>query len=150
MAWTDLQSYALKSLIERGFSFAETAVRLNREFGTGYTRNACIGRAQRLGFSGNMRPPLPKEEAKLNVKRRSQFRAERRKAERWAHNPNLAIVAERKAERAQHAKRVMASCRSKTSPTYRNQLPRVGNMTKNELRAMLAGAVVNTAAMEIA
>jgi hypothetical protein len=37
---------------------------------------------------------------------------------------------------------------SKTSPSYRKFLPRIGDLSKDELRAMLAAAVQNTAAME--
>lgn len=37
---------------------------------------------------------------------------------------------------------------SQSSVVYRNQLPRIGEMTKNELRAMLAQAVRNTAEMQ--
>jgi hypothetical protein len=36
---------------------------------------------------------------------------------------------------------------SKTAPIYRNQLPRLPEMSRNELRAMLTQAVRNTAEM---
>jgi hypothetical protein len=38
---------------------------------------------------------------------------------------------------------------SRTSPAYRNQLPTIGNLTKTQLRAMLAEAARNTAEMSV-
>lgn len=149
MAWTDLQTAALKSFIERSFSFAETARKINREFGTEYTRNACIGRAQRMGFSGNLRKPAAPPEVKTRrVRENRKLRVERDKAKRWAAKPELADRAKVMEERAEASKRVRASCRSKTSPEYRNHLPKLPHMTRGELRAMLADAVANTAQME--
>lgn len=64
-------------------------------------------------------------------------------------------TAKKRRSRQKHKHKVVADTRraaglpvaSKTSPAYRNQLPGIGDRTKNELRAMLAEAVQNTARM---
>lgn len=147
--WLDLHSEALKGFVERGLSFIDAAKKLNEDFGTNYTRNACIGRAQRMGVAGHLkRGRRPKELVAKENKARSKIRLQRKKAERWAAKPWLADREAERKQREEIGKRVMASCKSKTSATYRNQLPRLGDVTKTELRAMLASAVSNTAAME--
>lgn len=51
-------------------------------------------------------------------------------------------------KKAKHrAEKLSALVFSKTSPEYRKKLPALPEMTKNELRAMIAQAVVNTAGM---
>jgi hypothetical protein len=144
-----VHSEALKAFVERGLSFTEVAKRMNAEFGTNYTRNACIGRAQRMGVAGKLkRGRKPKELVAKERKLNSQLRNQRKKAERWAAKPWLAEREWLRKEREESSKRVMATCKSKTSPTYRNHLPRAPEMSKTELRAMLASAIQNTAAME--
>lgn len=153
--WLEIHSEALRGFVKLGLSFTESAKKLNSEFGTSYTRNACIGRAQRMGVAGKLkRGRRPKELIANENKARWKLTNTRRKAQRWAAKPWLAQreaqIEARRREREEVGKRVMESCKSKTSATYRNQLPRIGNVTKTELRAMLASAVVNTAAMELA
>jgi hypothetical protein len=153
--WLDLHSEALKAFVLQGLSFTESSKKLNAEFGTSYTRNACIGRAQRMGVAGKLkRGRRPKELIAKENQTRWKLNGARRKAQRWAVKPWLAQreaqIEARRREREEVGKRVMESCKSKTSATYRNQLPRIGNVTKTELRAMLASAVSNTAAMELA
>jgi hypothetical protein len=153
--WLEIHSEALRGFVKLGLSFTEAAKKLNSEFGTRYTRNACIGRAQRMGVAGHLkRGRRPKQLVAKENQTRWKLQSARRKAQRWAVKPWLAqreaqIEARRK-EREEIGKRVMESCKSKTSATYRNQLPRIGNVTKTELRAMLASAIQNTAAMELA
>ena len=60
--WNDEQSSVLKGLMADGFSLAQCAVKLNERFGTSRTRNAAIGRANRLGLASNKKPkPSPKK-----------------------------------------------------------------------------------------
>ena len=49
MMWAPEHTQVLRSLAGR-MSYSEIATELNRQFGTAYTRNACIGRAHRLGI----------------------------------------------------------------------------------------------------
>jgi hypothetical protein len=53
MNWADNAEFdlALKRCVAAGLSFANIAIKLNRQFGIDISRNACIGRAQRLGLS---------------------------------------------------------------------------------------------------
>jgi GcrA cell cycle regulator len=48
--WTPELSEALKACVLAGLSFAQSAAKLNSDFGTTFTRNAAIGRANRLGM----------------------------------------------------------------------------------------------------
>src|SRR5579863_7517926 len=50
--WEEAHSRALREFVEKGMSFAQAARALNQRFGTAYSRNAAIGRARRMGFSG--------------------------------------------------------------------------------------------------
>jgi hypothetical protein len=131
------------------------AARLNARFGTRYTRCAVIGRAARLGF----RNPVPKRKPNGSSARAEYYRQVgiRRREERWAANPALHVHYERRmAEREKYREKVRSDGlqrardrgQSKTSPSYRKFLPRIGDLSKDELRAMLAAAVQNTAAME--
>ena len=54
--WEEAHSKALREYVEQGLSFAEAARALNARFGTGYSRNAAIGRARRMGLSVPERP----------------------------------------------------------------------------------------------
>jgi GcrA cell cycle regulator len=55
--WTEAQSEALKAHIGSGLSYAAAARRINEEFQTAYSRNAAIGRANRIGLATPDRPP---------------------------------------------------------------------------------------------
>jgi GcrA cell cycle regulator len=48
--WTQEHMDALKHWIAQGKSFAVAADQINREFRTSYSRNAAIGKAQRMGL----------------------------------------------------------------------------------------------------
>jgi GcrA cell cycle regulator len=49
--WEPEHSQALREHLARGLSYARIARAINAAFGTAYTRNAAIGRAQRMGIS---------------------------------------------------------------------------------------------------
>jgi GcrA cell cycle regulator len=61
--WTEEQSKALREFFENGMSYSRIAGAINAKFQTAYSRNAAIGRAQRMGLAGsdrpNDRPELP-------------------------------------------------------------------------------------------
>lgn len=48
--WTEQQNQLLTKLHAEGYSFSLIAININRETGSRFSRNACIGRAQRLGL----------------------------------------------------------------------------------------------------
>jgi GcrA cell cycle regulator len=50
--WEEAHSRSLREFVEKGMSFAQAAKALNERFGTAYSRNAAIGRARRMGLSG--------------------------------------------------------------------------------------------------
>lgn len=62
--WSTEQSDALREFVLGGFSFAQSAVKINEKFGTRYTRNGAIGRAHRIGLSAPTKlkePPKPRK-----------------------------------------------------------------------------------------
>jgi GcrA cell cycle regulator len=77
--WTDAYDAALKTHHSAGaLSFAEMAVAINREFNTDFSRNAAIGRANRLGLaSDNERKPISKTRQPRLAPARDRQRAER-------------------------------------------------------------------------
>lgn len=50
--WASEHCDALRQYLARGMSYSEIAEAINAQFGTGYSRNAAIGRARRMGLSG--------------------------------------------------------------------------------------------------
>ena len=58
--WAPEHSDALREYLARGMSFSEIADAINTKFKTAYSRNATLGRARRMGFSGPERPKEPK------------------------------------------------------------------------------------------
>lgn len=59
--WTVEQSNALRNHIAAGMSYSQAAARINFDFGTNYSRNAAIGRANRIGVSPPARLSTPKK-----------------------------------------------------------------------------------------
>jgi GcrA cell cycle regulator len=57
--WTSEHSEALRQYLEQGMSYSRIAAAINSRFSTGYSRNAAIGRARRMGFSNPERPKDP-------------------------------------------------------------------------------------------
>lgn len=59
--WSEAVSGRFVELFNRGFSFSVIASRLNAEFNELISRNACIGRAHRMGLTRDGRPPAPRK-----------------------------------------------------------------------------------------
>ncbi|MBR0694789.1 GcrA family cell cycle regulator [Bradyrhizobium lablabi] len=59
--WLPEHSAALRDLRARGMSYSAIADEINAKFNTSYTRNAALGRAQRMGLGslGRPEPSLP-------------------------------------------------------------------------------------------
>jgi GcrA cell cycle regulator len=57
--WAPEHSDALREYLARGMSYSEIADAINAKFRTGYSRNAAIGRAKRMGLAGPDRPDGP-------------------------------------------------------------------------------------------
>lgn len=69
MVWSDAADAALKMHVARGeYSFAEIASVINKEFGTAYSRNACIGRSTREGYSGPTTPKAVTKERSVRIR----------------------------------------------------------------------------------
>lgn len=143
--WPAEHDEILRARDAAGVSFSKIAIELNAQFGTAYTRNSCIGRRHRMDEPRKPRrlASVPKEvqAAKCTVRRREK---------RWAADPSLKEKYERVQEMKRNRKTFVANGASKTSAIYRNHRPKIAHMTRGELRAMLAQAFQNTAAMEIA
>jgi GcrA cell cycle regulator len=58
--WTLEQSDALVEYVKSGMSYRQSAAAINERFGTSFTRNSAIGRANRIGLQAPERPKLPK------------------------------------------------------------------------------------------
>ena len=83
-AWTDDQTKTLKSMLLAGAAYSEIAAAINAETGSSFTRNACIGKATRLGISGatnlvRAKPTPMKRKQRLTVGVGAQVQAIRRK-----------------------------------------------------------------------
>ena len=100
-SWAEEHSRALREFLEQGLSYSEIAEALNARFNTAYTRNAAIGRARRMGLSGDeqasrtSRPkPKPQPSAAQLKKFRERFFAQVRgpKIPRRAAMPKLRCV----------------------------------------------------------
>jgi|SRR5215472_1356424 len=58
--WAPEHSDALRDCLSRGMSYGEAADAINARFGTGFTRNAAVGRAKRLGLKVGLRLKRPR------------------------------------------------------------------------------------------
>jgi GcrA cell cycle regulator len=54
--WRFEHCEALRENLAKGMSYSEIAEAINAKFGTGYSRNATISRARRMGLAGGDRP----------------------------------------------------------------------------------------------
>jgi GcrA cell cycle regulator len=54
--WAPEHSAALSEYLAQGMSYSEIARAINAKFNTTYSRNAALGRAQRMGLGGTGRP----------------------------------------------------------------------------------------------
>ena len=151
--WPQEHSDMLSNLLKTtSLSFAEIQAQMNAALKTSYTRNAILGRAYRMNHCITRPPVAPEIRAQRKRERLIRLNEEKRKR-RWAAKPWLAQRAERTKERAEEAKRVRAafdaSGASRTSAGYRKHLPKLPEMSRSELRGMLADAMRNTAALEV-
>ena len=65
--WPPAHCAALRAYLARGMSYSEAADAINARFRTAYTRNAAIGRGNRMGLVAPVRPekrPKPARKAK--------------------------------------------------------------------------------------
>jgi len=139
--WTDERISTLTQMWAEGYSSTRIALAL------GLTRNSVIGKVTRL--------KLPEPTSKLPViidrtyvtqlpeVRREKVRAYERVYKK-ARKERLRYDIKTKQDERQ---RLIARGASPYSPAYRKQLPPLPDMTKGELRAMLAAAMQNTAAL---
>jgi hypothetical protein len=143
--WPQEHNDYLRQLLADGNSRSEAATALNETFGTTYTRNACIGRARRLDVAQQGRQPTYScsEERKAAA-------LLRKREKRWAADPSLKARYERLQAMKKNREAQIERGSTKTSAEYRRHVPKLANMTRGELRAMLAQACQNTAALEIA
>jgi GcrA cell cycle regulator len=150
--WPSAHSDMLSNLIATtSLSFSEITASINATFKTSYTRNAVLGRAYRMNQC--ISRPLVPPEMRAERERTRQIRCnEKRRAERRIAKPWLADRAP-KVSRAEEKKRIRAmfdaTGTSRTSAGYRKHLPKLPEMSRTELRSMLADAMRNTAAMGV-
>lgn len=69
--WTEEHNTTLKALVESGIAYSAIVEKLNATCGTAYTRNACIGRAKRLGLITPTREPAPRKPRNRTGEKRS-------------------------------------------------------------------------------
>ena len=140
--WPEEHSKQLEAAFTLGLSYSKIAVIVSARCGAHYSRGACIGRVSRMGLKrpGYVVVAMTREE-------KTRRATERKRKKRWAAKPDLA---ERYRQLTERRKQFLESGTSKTSSAYRRHVPRLPEMTKTELRAMITTAVQNTAAMEIA
>jgi GcrA cell cycle regulator len=67
--WSEEHSARMEVLWRQGLSASQTATALSKQFGLTYSRNAVIGRANRMGLSGRDKPAKPKTVARAPVVR---------------------------------------------------------------------------------
>jgi GcrA cell cycle regulator len=82
--WPPEHSEALRLYRARGMSYSQIAKAINAKFGTGYSRNAALGRGKRMGLAGPDRPdhrpkPVPKARRPRLDKRRERHAPESRR-----------------------------------------------------------------------
>jgi GcrA cell cycle regulator len=85
-SWEAEHTQALREYLARGLSYSEIADAINSRFNTGYSRNAAIGRAKRLGLAG---PERPGDSLRHFPKRPPKARASRLRQPRERHIPDF-------------------------------------------------------------
>ena len=88
--WTAEHETTLGELLAKGFSHSQCAAKLNVLFGTGYTRNSSIGKAFRLGLSGNTYVHVRRSPEQIEATKRAK--AERRNERRRSQPVSLVMV----------------------------------------------------------
>jgi GcrA cell cycle regulator len=79
-SWEPKHSDALREHLAKGLPYSEIARRINAAFNTGYTRNATIGRAKRMGLAGSVetgRVKLPRKPRLLPFRKMRKMRKHR-------------------------------------------------------------------------
>jgi hypothetical protein len=129
--WTDQRAETLRELWQRGLSAKQIAAML----GNGISRNAVVSKVRRMDLTRTEGHEV-------------RLRANGPKRIRKKHPAGYVRPrSNRDEERKRNAKLMLAGGARKTSAAYRKHLPRIGEMTRNELRAMLTTAIQNTANM---
>ncbi len=153
--WTPERDEILRTKWAEGTKTADIAVELG---GFEHTKDggkgAVLGRAHRLKLAARStgKPRLDPAEAERRRKEHNRKRSDRRRrqrAESGQASSQHANQNKRIQEVVARHKAAALPAVSKTSPAYRNQLPTIGNLSKNELRAMIAEAARNTAEMSV-
>jgi len=140
-SWDDQRVDVLTKMWAEGHSATQIALAL------GCSRSAVIGKVSRL----KLPPPAEKLPVIIDrtytrmlpderLKRLRAYERVYKKARRDAARLSLA-------SKRDERKRLLDRGASPYSPAYRKQLPPLPDMTKGELRAMLAQAMQNTAAL---
>jgi hypothetical protein len=123
--WTEEKRAQLRALAATGITASEIGAII------GVTKPSVLTICGR-----NQIPVVMHTEAeKAEMRARERLREKRKRQKRAATRPVNAVAIN------------VQSGTSKTAPVYRNQLPRLPEMSKNQLRDMLAEAVRNTAEM---
>jgi GcrA cell cycle regulator len=73
-SWPATHEAMLRQHFNAGLAYSAIASELNREFGTAYSRNACIGRGHRIGLVSRrvVHAPVPKPKRKPATKEGAQ------------------------------------------------------------------------------
>jgi GcrA cell cycle regulator len=140
--WTDERVEDLTRLWADGHSTTRIGLAL------GMSRNAVIGKIHRLKLPAPARklPVIVDHSYRQQCSKPANPEARREKARLYekAYRERRKYCIKTKQDERQ---RLIARGASPYSPAYRNQLPPLPDMTKGELRAMLARAMQNTAAL---
>jgi hypothetical protein len=128
--WTEERTELLCELWRSGLSSSQVAARI----GDGITRNAIIGKVHRMKVKRSKG-----HEVRIKLHGPKRVRIKR--------PPGYVRPPSREQERKQNREIMLAGGARKTSAAYRKHLPRLGDMTRGELRAMLTTALQNTANM---
>lgn len=70
--WSLEHTEALRGFVADGLSYAQSARAINEQFGTTYSRNSAIGRANRIGLSCPPRPTLSPQQRKPRINKSRQ------------------------------------------------------------------------------
>ncbi|MGY3359770.1 hypothetical protein ACVWZK_006433 [Bradyrhizobium sp. GM0.4] len=141
--WTEDEMSTLRQLWQKGLSASQIGARL------GKSRNAVLGKLHRLGDSGRVLIVDPvKLKLRAEERRQAHVAKERRRRARLASGLG-SLRAPRAIEPVAFKAPVVPSFVSKTSPSYRDRLVKLPDMTVGQRRDMLAEAVRNTAAMPV-
>jgi hypothetical protein len=147
--WTD-ELRAEVSELWKTLSGKEISALL-QERGIVATRNSILGLMYRMSLTEAdkeiVRRRRTTDPSLVDTRQKYHKRlSERRREQRWAANPDLKVKYELQ---KQNRALMLAGGATRTSVAFRRHLPRLGDMTKTELRAMLSAAVQNTAAMAV-